>query len=477
MNKFRGYEFLNTSMVLPAISCIASHFSLSALSDGERLSCDAKEEEVLTACIEWLFVQGVLKGSPADIEAGPAAKGLFQNIAAIEKVVAVYGELAELVEHLVGIRKYAPDGLSKRLARALSDPITAPYWIDALLPAALTFLHECPSGSNPAEAVGKALLRNADADLMRLLPETLSEEAYGPLLTALIERGLLEDTARAKVRLTDKGRTLLKLGGYAELILSYYPVFYRLPELSLGTLEYGLGKDVNRAPELNARASNGIIEVRVAPAILVLLETNPLVRRTLASHGGIAIDFGAGGGEMVQAFLKCPLVERGYGLDINPDAVDEAQKLAQKRGISKKNIKFLVGSIGDRAAFEAFKFGLLDGARPVCTINFILHDVDRKMARDFLHHYREVLTGSPLIITESFRVPLEAMLDHPNYQTPSFKFMHDISGQRLFYKEEFENLIKELGFQIIEEISHSSMFWKKENRKLTTIATYVLRSA
>ena len=54
--------------------------------------------------------------------------------------------------------------------------------------------------------------------------------------------------------------------------------------------------------------------------------------------------------------------------------------------------------------------------------------------------------------------------------------MHDISGQHLFYKEEFETLLLDMGFQIIEEIPHSSMTWKKKDKKLMTIVTYVLRT-
>jgi hypothetical protein len=478
MGKFRGYELLNPSMVLPAVVCVASHYSASALSSGGRLDRNPEEKRPLTACMEWLIAQGVLKGHPSAVEASSSsAQKFFENIETIGEVVAAYGELAEFTEHLIGIRNSSPVGLCQRLMAGLSDTRTASYWIDALLPAALTFLHECPTRTDPSVNMSKALIRDGEADLSRLLPETIDGDAIRPMLTVLTALELLEDMGGQKVRLTDKGSTLMKLSGYAELILSYYPAYCRLPELSQGLVEYGFGKDVSRAIELNVRASNGIINLRVAPAIVGLFESNPLVRQALTNHGGIAIDFGAGGGEMVQAFLNSPLVEQAYGLDVDPGAVEEARLLAHKRGIPKSNIRFLVGSIGDRAPFEAFKSGLVDGATPVGTINFILHDVEPQLARDFLRHYREVLTGSPLIITESFRVPLEAMVDHPNYQASSFKFMHDVSGQHLFYKDEFENLLQEMGFQIIEEVSHSSMFWEKEDQKLPTITTYVFHSS
>ena len=105
-----------------------------------------------------------------------------------------------------------------------------------------------------------------------------------------------------------------------------------------------------------------------------------------------------------------------------------------------------------------------------------MHDVGPKLSRRFLKNFREVLGNAPLVITESFRVPLETMEDHPDQQASLFKFMHDLSGQHLYYKEEFEALLAAEGFEIKSEVSHSSMHWAKEDKRFKTIVTYVVQA-
>ena len=84
--------------------------------------------------------------------------------------------------------------------------------------------------------------------------------------------------------------------------------------------------------------------------------------------------------------------------------------------------------------------------------------------------------SAPLVITESFRVPLATMEDHPDQQASLFKFMHDLSGQHLYFKEEFETMLAAEGFDIKYQVSHSSMHWAKEDKRFKTIVTYVVQA-
>jgi hypothetical protein len=68
------------------------------------------------------------------------------------------------------------------------------------------------------------------------------------------------------------------------------------------------------------------------------------------------------------------------------------------------------------------------------------------------------------------------MEDHPDQQASLFKFMHDLSGQHLYYKEEFEDILGSEGFEIKSEVSHSSMHWAREDKRFKTIVTYVVQA-
>ena len=468
MNKFRGYELFAPAMVMPAVVNLADFDPEKHLEKGQVLEIN-DPGHVVMGSINWLVSQGIVKKLDGCIKATEKGRGLFSLARAISEYTDGYESILTVLEVLLGWR----EGPGPKLPIIFLNE--SKFAIDALIPAAVTFFHECPTRIDPKKSIG-ALMQSGGQKLEDLLPAHISEADVAPFLEALRRRDLVQDRDNGFLCLTDKGKKVMVLGGFAELITSYYTAYGHLTEMAEGKLSYSLKGDIFRHAELNARASNGIIEIKVAPKIIELFQDDPTVSDTLRQFGGIGLDFGAGGGEMVQKFLTSDNVTKAYGMDINPATVKEAKRLAARAEIPIERAEFLEGSIVDKNFLQAFKGSLGEGVKPVCTINFIMHDVGPKLARRFLKNYAEVLDDAPLVITESFRVPLKTMEDHPDQQASLFKFMHDLSGQHLYYKDEFEDLLAGEGFEIRSEVSHSSMHWAREDRRFKTIVTYVVQA-
>jgi len=468
LNKFRGYEIFAPAMIMPAVVTLADFDPERRLEKGQGLEIK-DPHHIVKGCIDWLSSQGLLKVFDGQIKANEKGQTLFGLADAIKEYTSGYDSILAVLEVLLGWRERPVPHLPKIFENG------SRFAIDALIPAAVTFFHECPSGLNPEVSMGATLLAG-ETRLSKILPEALTSPEVKLFLEALKKRDLIQLRDDGRLLLSDRGKKVLTLGGFAELITSYYTTFPHLIELARGQLSYGLKGDIFRHAELNARASNGIIEIKVAPKIIELFREDKTLSETLENFGGIGLDFGAGGGEMVQKFLKCGNITKAYGMDINPATVKEARRLAARKGIPLERGEFLEGSIVDREFLADFKSRLGPETMPVCTINFIMHDVGPELSRRFLKNFREVLGNAPLVITESFRVPLETMEDHPDQQASLFKFMHDLSGQHLFYKEEFEALLAAEGYEIKSEVSHSSMHWAKEDKRFKTIVTYVVQA-
>lgn len=468
IGKFRGYEIFAPAMIMPAVVTLADFDPERALEKGQALEIQ-DSHHVVKGCIDWLSSQGYLRAFDGQIKANEKGQTLFGLASAIQEYTSGYKSILSVLEVLLGWH----EGPVPHLLKIFEN--RSRFAIDALIPAAVTFFHECPSVPDPKVSVGAALLAG-ETNLKEILPEAFTCPEIKIFLSALKKRDLVQLLGDGRLLLSDQGRKVMALGGFAELITSYYTAFPHLTELAEGQLSYGLRGDIFRHAQLNARASNGIIEIKVAPKIIELFREDKTLSETLKNFGGIGLDFGAGGGEMVQKFLQCENITKAYGMDINPATVKEARLLAARKGIPKERAEFLEGSIVDREFLEKFKSRLGPEVKPVCTINFIMHDVGPDLSRRFLKNFREILGNAPLVITESFRVPLETMEDHPDQQASLFKFMHDLSGQHLYYKEEFEALLDAEGFEIKSEVSHSSMHWAKEDKRFKTIVTYVVQA-
>jgi len=398
------------------------------------------------SAVDFLDSQGVVGVNPDSgrIHLLDKGKSLRRDYAALLNSVYSYKGIQEVLKGSLDL-DHDPSRISPALKNVLNNIDQVPVqYVEALLPPAITFFHE------------------KGGDSLVSMDRSGEELLY---IKVLIRKGILKGSID-KVVITEKGKKLFKLGGYAELTTSYYEMAQEMTPLAEGEKFYGLGKDVNRDPVLNARASNGILNLRVAPYITSVL-----------TDEDVFIDYGSGGGKMVCKVMKDgPQGIKGVGIDVNEKANAEASKFLDESGVGNR-VELVTGSITDPAVLKSVENKITNGTHPrvAASINFILHDIGPKLAKDFLRNHAAVFKDAPLIITETFLMSPEVIRAHPNYQAASFQFMHKASGQHLYTEEELRALLAECGYEILHEKTHSSMPGVEPGERHTTIATWKTR--
>jgi predicted O-methyltransferase YrrM len=257
-------------------------------------------------------------------------------------------------------------------------------------------------------------------------------------------------------------------------------MIHELYYLLTGEVRYGLNADIFRDAKLNAHASNGILDVRVAPFIVDMIlegkiKSDDIKFLERLKTTDALIDYGSGGGDMLMRAAK---VGNLIGIDVNPGANRAAAEVLKSKGLSGKS-QLITGSIADDDAMALStakeKMDTKGVKNPVATINFILHDIGPNLSKQFLANHAEVFGSTPLIITETFRMPPEVLRAHPNHQAASFQFMHKASGQNLYTEYELRELLESCGYKVAFTQSHSSMPNADETERLTTIATWIVQ--
>lgn len=393
----------------------------------------------------------------------------------IERVVRNYEAIVGVMEGTLGFEgkegdriTVTPEHVQEFFHREYRDR----HFFEASLPAAATFFHET-NLSQPL-ARGEAVKSDDIVDETR--------RVFAQTFFDLLKRMEILETDGADgthVRATPSGETLFKLGSYPELVLSYYGMFANLPRLMRGEIRYGLDKDIYRHGECNARASNGMTAQRVAPYIVDALSTVPVLQEKM-SQGGVYVDYGSGGGEMLLRIAQAKTedeVPHLFGIDFNPRAITAATKLAREAKLDDR-IHLVNGSILDEATLQRVKDEIqtrgLTG-RIITSINAILHDIGPQASREFLKLHAKVFGDAPLIVTEILRMPLSVIRAHPDYQAASFQYMHDCSGQYLFQERELEGFLQSCGYQVLERKVHASMPGEREGERLNTIVTWIVQ--
>ncbi len=480
VEKFRGYELINPAFTNASVALLQRLGLADTLARGNNLAPERAtgymiEPRYPQAALEWLQIQGCLRENGQGLSPTERGQALFQRAPEIKELVDIYGIIKNVVKWETGIGKNG-EGKDIDLGGELSAHSDKQAVRDAMVVPAISYLHEISKRVDI-----KAGDKSSEGHIF-----TISDLCAGQIsmnrmhfIAALESVGALEQVVLGEFTVGERGKKMLKLGGYAELALSYYDMLEDMEPLTKGEETYGLDGTVNRDAELNAHASNGIINVRVAPHLVKSLNQNEVLAEALQG-GGAYIDYGSGGADMLmQVAEKGPEAVRNlYGIDINPRTNEAAQKLLSKKSLMDR-IKLVTGSITDAASLKEVRDrmqadGLENG---VASINFILHDVGPKLSSDFLRAHATTFPDMPLVVTETLRMPMNVCIAHPNYQAASFQFMHDASGQHLYTEQELMALLEENGFQIMSKHKHSSMPNADRSDRLSTIVSWITKPA
>ncbi len=443
--KYTGYELLRGSFKDAAISFLDKIGLLERLANdwmmiplhGDHNSTD----RYLRGALEFLEAQWVLDRKGNQYKLRDDAEVRISGSRVIHQRVATYTDVMRTVEADLewpteGKGRYVYD---KSSVHALS-------W----LPAVLTILKETNLTTQLTTEPGVKL--------------TSFTEPYLGILEGL---ELVEIDGDSVAIATKEGKAVLKQEGFAELMLSYFRPMSDLKELFDGDKRYGKDKDVNRQPTANALATNGILKKRVAPEIAEWIASQDFEA---------AVDYGCGGGDMTQQTLaKAPGLDFAIGMDIHPVTVKTARQKAEEAGIGEK-ARFIEGNITSEADMRKLAEAL-EGRTTAHVINFILHE-SPELANAFLALHAKIFPNDTLIVSESFKIPLEIRRAHPNAQASIFDFMHEISGQTLYEFEQLKKMLDAHGYEIVEVKTHSSIRNEEnhpEEGRLPTIATFMCR--
>lgn len=474
---YKGYEALNPAFVYASIALLARLNLLGGRTISQRDILDSgPEQRYLQASLDCLEACGFLEKRGDEGEAfyefTSRGAALAEDSRPVTIAVDTYAKIMRIVKDVLGDDGLeeefdVPDLLSQTIGSE-ADRLCASWVVPAV-----SVLHEMEfqSGALVGENVAEAL-----AEGKRICLTDLTESPEWPFNPAILifvhvleETGLLrQDSAYPYYCATPKGQKVFALGGYSELILSYFEMLQKM--------ERGVGRDA----KLNARASSGILEKRVAPYISESLREDSRLSERLTNNGA-TIDFGSGGGEMVQRAVDAGSslgLRRSYGMDISAGANEEALRELSRLGMSDK-AEIIQGNILNEEDLQGLadriKDAGIDLRNIVATINFILHDVGHKAAEAFLRSYAKIFGDAPLIVTETMKMPMEVLRAHPNYQAMSFQFMHTASGQELFTEPEILALFERCGFNILAKKVHSSMPGVNPGERHDTIITFTIQ--
>lgn len=491
---YKGYEALNPAFVQASIALLAR---LNLLGGGtinqNDITAAGPNLRYLQASLDCLEACGFLekRGDNGEMFYEFTSRGmvLAEDSRPVTVAVDTYGQVMRIVKNVLGddgpVEKFDTPDLLAKITGPQADRLCASWVVPAVtVLSGMAFQGGRLDGENVAEALAEGKLVRL-ADLMCLANLTGSpESSFDPVIRVfsrvLEEAGLLESVSgHPYYRATPEGRKVFAMGGYSELILSYFQMLKKMDRLTKGELTYGPDGDVGRDPKLNARASSRILEKRVAPYIGDILRDDSRLSERI--DNGATIDFGSGGGEMVQRAAdagECLRLRISYGMDVSAAANEEARSRLDMFGMARRT-EIVEGSILNEKDLQGLADRIsgagIDLRNIVATINFILHDVGHKAAEAFLHNYAKIFGDAPLIVTETMKMSQEVLRAHPNYQATSFQFIHTASGQELFTEPEILALFERCGFRVLVRKVHSSMPGVNPGERHATIITFTIQ--
>ncbi|MDP4008663.1 MAG: hypothetical protein Q8P68_05735 [Candidatus Peregrinibacteria bacterium] len=491
----RAYEYYGKPLTIAGFNLIDEVGILGSLSSGFQLSRDecmqllidktgdmVLAERYLGSTLDYLYIQGILDFNGGRYSLTSSGGDLLYNKKNLKELVGTYGPLSALSAY-----ESFGEGEVMTLRDCNVDVgqiVGNEFLQDVLVVPAIAILREVRLELEELNLT-QALVQRGRFDMQDI--ERRGEPAnLHFLLDALKAKGLITGSG-GRVIATKAGMEVFKNPGYAQYILSYYATYGALPELGIGQVIYDQVKwdqpgFVGRHPGHNAKGSGDILGYRVLPFIETLFrEDGALYDYALESgfDGLTLVSFGPGDGKVCRSTVGDTdgCVQRSVGVELSVGAIAHATALDASAGLSS-NIGYIHGSmINEDDVRRLGEMAQSSSLGIVGETSFIPHDIGLANTGEFLHLYRKYFPGSPIIINESFEVPIEVMHKCRSHQPPSFWYSHKVSGQQLAPSQVWRDLFRECGFREMVAANgdlvgrvHSSI----ADRTIPTIKTMVL---
>jgi SAM-dependent methyltransferase len=214
------------------------------------------------------------------------------------------------------------------------------------------------------------------------------------------------------------------------------PIFEALPLIIRKEKEYG--KNIFRKGEFVGRGSAELAELLPFPYAKDMLKRHHLFK---------IVDMGCGSGDFLINFCIENKEFSGVGIDISPEVISFAERLASSREINGR-VSF---QIGDIKAIEKFKELIEEG--DVLSFMFVLHEFltreDNEVVR-MLTHMKNVYPTKHILITEVYRRGVQELISRP-VTVAEHHLFHKLSKQGLATLNEWKSIFNKAGLVIVEE--------------------------
>jgi len=237
--------------------------------------------------------------------------------------------------------------------------------------------------------------------------------------------------------LAKKGDRLLCYAiGVFDFVYAYAPLFENIDSLLRGEKFYG--KDIFKREDFVAKASNEIEEWLPIPIV------NHLIQKY---NFNSVLDVGCGNAKFLVKLCRNPNM-RGFGIDISEKALLKAQETIKKDNMESR-IRAIKGDILRIDQIDYFVKEDID----IITFMFVLHEFlpDKNKIIILLKKIKAIFK-SHILICELYKQDINLLKRHPTAVIEHYLF-HRLSSQALATKEEWRQIFKQAGCDLVEEIN------------------------
>ncbi|MFA5118149.1 MAG: class I SAM-dependent methyltransferase [Candidatus Omnitrophota bacterium] len=219
-------------------------------------------------------------------------------------------------------------------------------------------------------------------------------------------------------------------------IHAYAPIFENLDALLKKQKVYG--KDIFRRERSVSKASAETEKWLPFPIACDIIRKYKFKR---------VLDLGCGSAEFLMSLCSREKGLYACGIDVSAESIQYAQGLINKRGMDKK-IRLLVGDI--------FKIDTIDedlGTVDAITSMYVVHEFigdDLTKITELFKKIRARFRGASVIICELCRQP-SALIRKNASAIAEHHLFHALAKQRLLSREEWRELFKKTGYEVVEE--------------------------
>lgn len=238
-------------------------------------------------------------------------------------------------------------------------------------------------------------------------------------------------------QLTPKGQTLIEVGrGWFNAVYGYGQVYDRLEDLLNKRAVYG--KDIQRRAVISARGS---CEMESWVHFPVAID---LIRR---EGWRTVLDLGCGDATFLRHLCRDLKGARGFGIDRDPDVLEDARDATAKSGLSDR-IQLALADFTDLDAAPA-AFREVDVITTILVLHELLWDGPETVTKA-LRHIRIQFPAVPIVIVEVIRPTDEAMRRRPGMMV-QYLVQHDLSHQRLIDRSRWREIFAAAGYHDVNE--------------------------